>query len=147
MADPILKGVDLKVASHNAQGLNSPRKRRLAFDHYKSLRLDIVLLQETHFPIRYSPRFLHSYYPSFFLANAPNKTKGVAILISKNSKFAHILDFRDLGGRFILVKGTLEGVLCFIISYYAPNKGQATFFQNLFATLNPLLEGKVIWGG
>lgn len=80
MADTTKTGADLRVTSHNVQGLNSPRKRRIAFEHYRSLKLDVVLFQETHFPIRYNPKFLHSHYPTFYLAHAANKTKGVAIL-------------------------------------------------------------------
>lgn len=138
---------DLRVASHNTQGLNSPKKRIIAFENYHSLKIDIVLIQETHFPIRYGPKFLHSHYPSFYIANAANKTKGVAVLFSKHSKFSYISDHKDPEGRFILVKGTIEGNMYSIISYYAPNKEQAAFFQSLLKTLLPLVEGKVIFGG
>lgn len=85
MADPTKSA--LKIATHNVQGLNSPLKRRKVFDSYKSLKLDILMIQETHFSRRYSPKFLHPHFPRFYLANAENKTRGVAILISKFSNF------------------------------------------------------------
>lgn len=105
------------------------------------------MLQETHFPARYNPKLLHAYYPTIYLVNAANKTKGVEILISKHSKFSPTSEYKDLECRFIIVKGIVEGKLYSLISYYTPNKGQSKFFQTLFKTLNPLLEGSVIFGG
>lgn len=74
----------LKIATHNAQGLNSPVKQRKTFDSYKSLKLDVVMVQETHFPKRYNPNFLHHNFPLFYLAKAEGKSKGIAILFSKS---------------------------------------------------------------
>ena len=119
----------LSVVTHNTQGLNSPIKRRKAFQVYKSLHVDIVFLQETHFPRRYNPSFLHAYFPVFYLAKAENKTKGVAILFSRFCNFDLIKEYRDPDGRFILIKGTLDGKLYTFISYYAPNRGQKRFFS------------------
>lgn len=45
-----------------------------------------------------------------------------------------------------MAKGLLREQLCSLISYYAPNKGQATFFMELFRILTPLLEDTVICG-
>lgn len=80
------------------------------------MKIDIVLLQETHFPIRYNPKFLHSHYRTSYLANAANKSKGVTVLFSKNCKFDYNLTHRDPEG-----KGSIEGNIYSIISYYAPN--------------------------
>ncbi|PIO40409.1 hypothetical protein AB205_0134110 [Aquarana catesbeiana] len=137
----------LQIASHNVQGLNSPIKRRKVLDYYKHLKLDIIMLQETHFPSRYSPKFLHPHFPQFFLASANNKTKGVAILISKNHKFVKIFEHADPEGRFLLVKGMVGDHLYSLVSYYAPNRGQATFFDSLLHSLAQKLEGMIILGG
>lgn len=40
----------LKVLSLNVQGLNSPQKRRTAFDHFHKHRADVICLQETRLP-------------------------------------------------------------------------------------------------
>lgn len=95
----------LRVASHNVQGINSPLKRRTIFNSYKSLNLDVIVLQETHFPIRYSPTFLYAHFPQFYLANAENKTKGLAITFLKNCKFNWISDTKDPEGRFLFSQG------------------------------------------
>lgn len=112
----------LRIATHNAQGLNSPVKRRKAFQDFQRKKIDIALLQETHFPSSYKPTFLHANYPTFYTANADNKTKGVAILFSKNCHFSLIKEIKDPEGRFILIKGNLAEQLFSFVSYYAPNQ-------------------------
>lgn len=138
---------NLKIASHNVQGLNSPTKRRNILDYYKSLGIDILLLQETHFPIRYSPKYIHPHFPQFHLASAKNKTKGVAIIFSKYYKFEKTFEYIDPEGRILLIKGTIEGHLYSLVSCYVPNKGRAAFFKTVMDTLNPMLEGMIIFGG
>lgn len=103
------------------------------------------MLQETHFPTRFSPSFPH--FPQFYLANAEDKTRGVAILFAKDCQFKVSKTLSDPEGRFLLVKGQIVDQTFSLISYYTPNKGQSVFFTSLFQTLGPLLEGTVILGG
>ena len=137
----------LSVVTHNTQGLNSPIKRRKALQVYKSLHVDVVFLQETHFPKRYNPTFMHAHYPLFFLAKAENKTKGVAVLFSRYCNFNLIKEYGDPEGRFILIKGTLDEKMYTFVSYYAPNRGQKRFFTQMLDTLRPFMEGIIVMGG
>lgn len=89
----------LRVVSHNAQGLNSPVKRRKAFQTYHKQKIDFILLQETHFLKRYNPSFLHTKYPTFYIANADDKKRGVTILFSKTCKFSPHPEHRDPDGK------------------------------------------------
>lgn len=136
----------LRIASHNTQGLNSQVKRRNIFQYYHNQKIDVILLQETHFPRSYNAKFIHPKYPTFFLATAEDKTKRVAILFSHNSKFTLQTEFKDQDGRFILLKGVLDDQLYSFVSYYAPNQGQAKFLY-MFQKLEPLLEGTIVVGG
>lgn len=130
----------LRVTPHNVLGINSPLKHKKVFDSYRSMNLGVVMFQETHSPIRYSPTFLHAHFPRFYLANAGKKPKGVAIAFSKTCMFNWISDTKDPEGRFLLVNGTIEGQIYSLVSYYTPKKGHAAFFSCLFDTLNPMLE-------
>lgn len=112
---------------------------------YHARSLDIVLLQETRFPTSYTPPFLHCNFPTFYLANADSKKRGVAILLAKLILFVHTHTVKDTDGRYILIKGLIKGES--IISYYAPNQGQAHIFASKLSTLSPLLIGRVIIGG
>lgn len=58
-----------------------------------------------------------------------------------------VKEHADPEGRFILVKGTLEGRLHTFVSYYAPNRGQKIFFHHMLDILQPLMEGIIIIGG
>lgn len=138
----------LRVDFHNTQGLNWPVKQRKILQNCHAQKADIVLFQETHFPKRYCPSFIHAKFPTFFLANAEDKTGGgVSVLFSHNCKFLLSLEYKIPEGRFLLIKGVINDQMYSFISYYAPNQGQAQFFQVTFKTLNPLLEGTVIYGG
>lgn len=105
------------------------------------------MLQETHFPRWYIPSFLHAQFPKFYLANAEDKSKGVAILFAKKCKFSVQQEYRDPDGRYILIKGFIEDHLFSFVSYYIPNKGQVKFFQTMFQVLGPKIEWTVIFGG
>lgn len=136
MADVNPQHRSLRIASHNTQGLNSQSKRRKAFQSYHARGLDVVLLQETHFPTSYTPSFLHRNFPTFYLANTDSQKRGVAILLAKRIPFILSHTVKDPDGRYILIKGLIEGVMHTIISYYAPNlRPSALFFLHV---VNPL---------
>lgn len=137
----------IKIISYNIQGLKSPVKRLKVFQIYHSLKSNVLLLQKTHFPISYKSTFIHQNYPQFFLANAENKTKGVAICFSKCLNLSPSRVLKDPEGRHLLVVGTIDGESYTYVSYYTPNKGQAKFLESLTQSLQPHFEGTVIsWG-
>lgn len=89
---------------------------------------------------------LKGFNPTFVLVNAEGKKRGVAVLVSKRTLFTLSKNIRDSKGWYILVKSHITGVLFSIISNYAPNKGQVSFFSFMLTFLSPYLEGKVIMG-
>ncbi|OCT86463.1 hypothetical protein XELAEV_18020146mg [Xenopus laevis] len=144
---PDPRSFDLKVGSHNVNGLNVPQKRTVAFSDYFKLKLDVLLLQETHFSKTSSPKYLSKYYPQIYLANSTTKTKGVAILIAKQVKFQLMQKYVDPDGRFIILKGHLQNHLTTLASVYAPNNSKQKFFRIFFKKLSEISEGRVIVGG
>lgn len=98
MANAPQQGDTLRVTSHNTQGLNSPIKRRKAFQHYLFQGLDILLLQETHFSGNFNPVYLHHKFHTFYLANTEAKKRGVAILFSKIVYFFYSQMIKDREG-------------------------------------------------
>lgn len=66
-----------KILSHNVQRLNPPVKHWKAFQHYYSIGVKSLLLQESHLQASYNPKFLYKQYPQFFfLTRTADKTKG-----------------------------------------------------------------------
>ena len=127
MADTTAHTPTLRFASHNVQGINSPVKRRKIFQYYHDQKIYVLFLQDTHLPKSYTPSFIHPNYPTFYLANSDNKTKGVGLFFSRNLQFSLVSEFKDPEGRFILVKGLIDNQLYSLISYYAPNRGKLNF--------------------
>lgn len=136
-----------RIASHNVQGLNSPLKRRKYFQTASTQQMEVLLLQETHFPRSYNPSFVHLRFPQFFLANAEDKTRGVGIFLSKTVTFSTKEIIRDPEGRYILLSGSVNGNIYTFISYYTPNRHQARFFASMLDTLSPHLVGTIVMGG
>lgn len=73
-------------------------------------------LQGTHFLGTYQASFMHGQYPQFYLANAPDQTRGVAISISKQLSFSPLNSIKDPNSRYLL-----EGELVTFLTYYTPN--------------------------
>lgn len=137
----------MRLLSYKAQGLNSPMKRHKAFQHYHSQQAGIIFIQETNFPAPFKPSFLHKHFPQFFTANADNKTRGVAILFSKNAPFTLVQKIKDPDGRYLLLKGYIGPLLYSFLSYYAYNKSQVALFSSMFCTLSKHFKGLVVCGG
>lgn len=132
----------LHIVSHNVQGHNFPVKRKKLFKLYQSQKLDVPLLQETHFPMSYNLSFIHQHFPQFYFSNVENKTKVVVICVSKHLNFSMSQVTRDPSGRYILVNGTLYS----LVSVYTPNSAQAKFFASILHFLEQQLEGIIILG-
>ena len=137
----------IKIISHNVQGFNSPHKRKKAFQHYKRLKADIILLQETHFATDKHPKYFDRTYSQLHYTTFTNKTRGVAIFVRNNIIFDVQKIFKDLEGRFIILKGNINNRAITIASIYAPNESQSTFFTNFFGVLDRFNSPHIIVGG
>lgn len=81
-----LLGRNPTVISHNVQGLNTPEKRTTLLREIKKGKPHFIMLQETHFKTGHVPRLTDSNFTrAYHATNDHAKTKGVSILISKNS--------------------------------------------------------------
>lgn len=112
----------LKVIYHNAQGINSPQKRKKAFHHYKRLGMDIILVQETHFSTSKHPQFFDKSYSKFYCTTYNSKSRGTAIFIKNSVVFETHSIFKDPETRYIILKSTIKGRMITIDSIYAPNE-------------------------
>ena len=118
----------LKFYSHNIHGFNSPVKRSKVFHYLKSSSVDVVCLQETRFSSSSAPKFVSSHFPTFYLASAPEKHRGVLIAFRRNLLFSCSKEIADSTGKYLLLQGTLNGQNVTLVGYYAPNRFQHKFF-------------------
>ena len=137
----------LRILSHNTNGFNSPHKRKKAFQQYKKLGADIILLQETHFATSNHPKYFHKHYNQTYFTTSANKTKGVAIFIRNSLIFDVQHVFRDPESRYIILKGCINNKEITIASVYAPNDTHTSFFIKFFETLDKYHSPHMLIGG
>lgn len=93
------------LISHNPKGLNIPKKRTSLLRELSKAKSKIVFLQETHFKKDKTQKLLNYYFTKAIYAFNPlAKTKGVAILLSKNSNFSVTDQLADTDGRYLFFK-------------------------------------------
>lgn len=73
-------GLQLKVLSLSARGLNNPVKRVAILDFLRKQGAHIAMLQETHIVRRNVNRLSNRFFRILAHSSATNKTKGVAII-------------------------------------------------------------------
>ena len=81
MSDTCSAGVTM--ASWNVRGMGHPIKRGRVFSHLKSLKADIIFLQETHIGPNCQSRLRANWISQVFQASFSAKARGVAIIFKK----------------------------------------------------------------
>ena len=137
----------LKILSHNTNGFNSPHKRKKAFQQYKKLGADIILLQETHFASSNHPKYFNKTYNQAYFTTFDNKTRGVAIFIRNTVVFDIQNVYRDPDSRYLILKGSINNRDITIASVYAPNDTHTSFFSKFFETLDKFHSPHILIGG
>lgn len=124
--------LSLKCLSLNVKGLNIPEKRSQVLSALTKHKAHFLLLQETHFCTKHTPKLTnHIYKHTLHSTNPTSKTKVVSILISKHADFQLTDSLVDHEGRYIFVKGTYASKPITIANVYCPNEHQVTFFRQI----------------
>nr|ACO52043.1 LINE-1 reverse transcriptase homolog [Aquarana catesbeiana] len=93
------------IISHNVRGLNVPEKRTSLLRELQKGKPQIVYLQETHFRTHHVPKLTNSHFTrAFHATNNDSRSKGVSILLSKNTPFELTEQLSDPEGRFIFLR-------------------------------------------
>ncbi len=104
--------------SWNIKGLNNLAKWSKIFSHLKSLKPDVIFVQETDLNIysqkRLSCRWIGQLYHSCF----NYKARGTAVLIGKGIAFEHSEVISDANGRYIVVVGMLFNTPLILANIY-----------------------------
>lgn len=77
-------------------------------------------------------------------ASAPNKTKGVAIIIDKKFKISIVDKGSDQEGRIAFLKCIYNGIKIALVSVYALNCYEPNFFHSLTNILMELTDQGII---
>lgn len=72
-----------RIVSWNVRGLNHPVKRGKVLAHLKSLKADIIYLQETHIKNTAKQKLRLGWGSQVFQSNFCSRARGVAIIMKK----------------------------------------------------------------
>lgn len=112
----------LSVWSLNANGLQSPQKRRAIFKKCRTGGHDFILLQETHSTPAIAKLWQTEWGGSIIYSHGESNARGVAILIPRNSCFNIVHQTCDNQGRFIILHVEREGHSFVLGNIYAPTQ-------------------------
>uniref|UniRef100_A0AAX7UEF8 exodeoxyribonuclease III n=1 Tax=Astatotilapia calliptera TaxID=8154 RepID=A0AAX7UEF8_ASTCA len=141
-----VEGNDVKIVSWNVKGLGHIIKRGKVFSHLKSLKADVIFLQETHRNINNQQTLRAKWISQVYQAPFTSKARGVAILFKKNVSFCPDSVVADPYGRYLIVTGQINSIPITLLNIYAPNVDNPDFFKNVF-NLIPTVTANIIIGG
>lgn len=134
--------------SFNVNGLLNPIKRTKILTKVKAEQAHIVYLQDTHLTDKEHVKLKRMGFTNlFFSSYKSGHRRGVAILISSKLNFEKVSEMGDKEGRFILVKGKIDGNLITLLNVYAPPESDISFFQRIINIMVTETEGLLICGG
>lgn len=112
----------MKIVSYNVSGLCSPHKRGRLWQEFCQYMADVVFIQETHFTEGSLPQMHQYQYNQWFHSASPiARARGLMKAFGGTCPLTSIVKQVDTEGRFVFVKGTLNGHLYTFASIYAPN--------------------------
>ena len=137
-----------KIASWNVNGLSESKKRKDVFDYLRQQNLNIIFLQETHWPENMENFIRSSWGYNLFVAGTETNKAGVAIIISPNIEYKVHNVLRDKSGYYIIMDVEILGTRVTLANVYGPsNRDSPHFFVDVFNHIQQMDNDEVIVGG
>ncbi len=138
----------LRICTWNVRGVHSPIKRRKILICLKKDDIDVGMLQEMHLDDTEHLKLQQGPFGQVFFSSFTTRSRGVAVLIRKNLPFIISDCVKDLNGRYVKIKGILQGQNIVMMNVYFPPAHPITFLTKMFLDLAPFLSNStVIVGG
>lgn len=117
---------NVNITSVNVRGLNTYEKRNKFFTWVNQSKIDVLLLQETHFLEKFKEKYdtnwngksIHAFSDSAY-------SRGVSILFRKELDVQILNTHKSEDARKVLVNVTLNDEILSFVSIYAPNSDNA----------------------
>lgn len=110
------------------------------------MKSNIIFIQESHLTKKDMGRIQKRWPGQIYAACFNSHSRGVMILLNKSVPFHLNSKFIDPAGRYVILNGTINSILVNLVSVYAPNKDDPSFYQNLFLSLSTY-PGQYVIGG
>lgn len=138
----------IKVTSFNVNGIHNPIKRGKILSKLKREKTQIALLQETHLNSTEHVKLGRMGFKHvFFSSHESGNRRGTAILISNSLNYEHMLEKTDKEGRYVLVRGKIDGIVVTLFNVYAPPNSEWDFYRKIFDIMTLEAKGIFICGG
>lgn len=137
----------VKIVTYNVNGLGNPVKRSKIMTKLKKEEIDIALLQETHLTQVEHEKLKKWKFKQYSSSCSQSAKRGVATLISNKLNFECIQEKKDNEGRYVFLKGHLQGELTTILNVYAPPGSVWKFYKYIFELVTVEAEGILVLGG
>uniref|UniRef100_A0A803KEP9 Reverse transcriptase domain-containing protein n=1 Tax=Xenopus tropicalis TaxID=8364 RepID=A0A803KEP9_XENTR len=139
---------DIKIGSMNARGLNTPLKRYNLLKEMRRLKLQVMLIQETHFKKTKVPTLRFKGFSTVHISTPYiSKSRGTMILLADTLGFTLTESKTDTAGRFNIIKGLINNTKYTIASVYLPPTEQHSALSATLQALSEIEEGTLIVGG
>ncbi len=137
----------LKLSSFNCRGIHDYVKRRKIFHYLRSIKSDIIFLQETHSSHEDEKFWKYQWGAHAWFSSFSSNSRGVAILISNSVNPVFHSYYADPDGRFLIVSVTINNLPVVLVNVYGPNNDDPDFFLNVFAKIDQFNQSSLIVGG
>jgi len=124
----------VKFLTLNVRGLRNQEKRRSIFSYLKKQKANIYLLQETFSNPKDERIWSADWGGQIFYSHGSDHSKGVCVLIKRNSPIQVEIVELDMNGRFIILRLKTLGETSFNVgNIYAPTDycEQTNFIKSL----------------
>ena len=108
--------------SFNTRGLANNKKRNEVFQWLKRYNDGIILFQETHTDSVSEKYWQREWDGEIIFAHGTNNSKGVAILLPKNTDYEVKSVVTDENGRYILLDISINDNQYIVLNVYLPTK-------------------------
>lgn len=139
---------EYKIVTLNVSGLLNPIKRSKIITKMKREKLQLIYWQETHLSSPEHEKLKRlGFQNTFYSSHKSGRRRGVAILIPNAVNFEFVSEVKDKEGRYILVRGKLDGKEVTLLNVYAPPGGSKSFLKKMFDLIAMESYGTLICGG
>lgn len=113
--------MDINIATFNVRGLNDKMKMNRVITSLEHLKLDVIMLQETHYDSDKKAKFMGDLWGGKIVWGfGPIRSAGVGIFFKPNLPVQVITSRTDSAGRIVAVHVSIGGIEYNFISVYAP---------------------------
>ena len=119
------------------------------FHQFHLKKYDIILIQEAHSDKLIEYQWKNEWGGKMYFDHSSSRDKGVIIMFRKEVDFRvqEVYQLKKYPGRFIAVKGTINGELIVLVNIYAPNTDSPEFFDEVFIKVQQIGVDRKIIGG